>query len=1039
MLYADITDFRLINYHYGMDRGNALLLSIEHYLRRLPHVLVFERVFSDQFTVLVRLPELPEQDMLIDTVEHRISAFTKHQQKQFPACRLRIACGIYQMPDQDLITAIDCANAARKLAKRGTDSHAVLFDKTVRDRMLDHQQIERETYLALREERFTFYLQPKVDLLTGKIIGAEALARGITTDGTIQPPASFTSIMEENGTIVDLDLLILRQVCAFLRRRLDDELPTVRISVNLSRLHIANPDTPGRLHRIAESYDIPPHLLEFELTETILLHEFSGAKTLIDALRDYGYQVSIDDFGAGYAGINIWQTLNFDALKLDRVFLSEEEPVKTRNAAILPNVINIAQQLEIKAICEGVEDAMQCRYLLRMGCTQAQGFYFSRPLPVEDFCALFEEQGGCYDLDFQETTDTRAALTLPPVAEEASAQDPPEKKKRSLPSYYAVMLACGLTLVLCVFATLAFVQQNVSELFVRSIQNNLDSYIDGQITETNGRIREVEATLHAIATVIEHEGEASVDSYLDAINIGNDTMTLLYTTTPDYVSYIKNATTDEAEMNAAYLERLQAGETVISEVVYSELAGGIFCFTLASPVMSDGEMIGCLRAIVNAHELVSTDQYASPYGEVVLSLLTNKHGELLFTESPDLGFQTPAEALRLLGLDPAFEDDILEMVSKPDSTSQLLGTVDGIPYYFSSVGYAYNDWQLAVFFRASAVNSITDTLMLYTFTATFVLLVVVLAICYLLFNYLRRWNGRLSLSEQRYQILEQFSDTALFDYDVVNDRLYLTPNAAHVFRAHEWKRKGFLTSMVQSSSIHPADCKAVQTMMEGKNHSEKQELRIRLLHPTLDRYTWCLVQFKYIYEDGSDGALASVVGKVVNIDEQQRHEEYLLEKSARDSLTGLLNRATTEKTIRHRLRHDAAGMLAMIDIDNFKQINDTQGHNIGDHVLREVAGYLKNVFSQGDVLGRSGGDEMLLYMRDIGDRTLVRRKMQLLQNLLNEHARGTHTPITVSIGIACFPEHGETFETLYRSADQAMYRAKDAGKNCFRFFDDPDK
>lgn len=164
-----------------------------------------------------------------------------------------------------------------------------------------------------------------MDLETGRTIGAEALARRVGRDGSIIYPDAFLSVMEANGSIVELDMLIYRKVCAFLADRREKGLPVVQTSVNLSRLHIHNPETADIIHSVAQAYEIPSDLLEFELTETILLDEFSGAKQLIDRLRAYGYRVSIDDFGSGYSGINIWQELNFDVLKLDKKFLSTKK------------------------------------------------------------------------------------------------------------------------------------------------------------------------------------------------------------------------------------------------------------------------------------------------------------------------------------------------------------------------------------------------------------------------------------------------------------------------------------------------------------------------------------------------------------------------------------------------------------------------------------------------------------------------------------------------------------------------------------------
>ncbi len=162
--------------------------------------------------------------------------------------------------------------------------------------------------------------------------------------------------------------------------------------MNLSRLHLRVPGTAQRLHDMAQEHGVPPELLEFELTETIMLNEFAEAKRFCQQLRGYGYTMSIDDYGAGYAGVNILQELDFDVLKLDRRFVQRGAP-SPRNRAILPDILNSLRKLGIDAICEGVETQEQCRYLAEVGCRYVQAYYFSRPVPPQVFYDLYRETG----------------------------------------------------------------------------------------------------------------------------------------------------------------------------------------------------------------------------------------------------------------------------------------------------------------------------------------------------------------------------------------------------------------------------------------------------------------------------------------------------------------------------------------------------------------------------------------------------------------------------------------------------------------------
>lgn len=400
LFFADFADFKLVNYYYGMEKGNELLNAVVKFVRNIPEVAYCERVFSDQFLFIVLAKAQRSDEEIIASYNHFAEAFLSAQRPKYPACNLRFHCGIFPMKDRNVLEAIDNANMARLDAKRTGAPTAVLFTQSKLSELAARKEKEREITLALHENRFAFYLQPKVDLLTGQIIGAEALARRFTPEGALIYPDNFIPIMEQNGSIVDLDFSILEQVCQHMADRLRKGFPVVRTSVNLSRAHILNCEDLDKIHAVVEKYGIPPDLMEFELTENILLDDFEKARSFGDRLRAFGYKTSVDDFGSGYSGINIWQELSFDVLKLDRKFLSDDPILHSRNAAIIPSIIDIAQRLNIDVICEGVERADQCRCLLELGCRYAQGFYFSKAVPPDTFYQIYHDQHGHYPLSF---------------------------------------------------------------------------------------------------------------------------------------------------------------------------------------------------------------------------------------------------------------------------------------------------------------------------------------------------------------------------------------------------------------------------------------------------------------------------------------------------------------------------------------------------------------------------------------------------------------------------------------------------------------
>ena len=397
---ADYASFKLINHTYGFGRGDELLNKTVQFVRSIPECVLCERAAMDQFVFVIVTKKSRTEEEIVASCNAWVEKFLSGEQDNYPACALKVWCGIYEIRDRDVTAAVDNANLARMEAKTTWEQTTVLFKESMLDKLVEQRKQEAVVDLALREGRFTFYLQPQVNLTSGEIVGAEALARGFQPDGQLISPAVFIPIFEKNGLILDLDYLVLEQVCQHIRERLDAGNAVIPISVNLSRLHLRKQDTAERIHTITEKFNIPPELLMFELTENIMLHEFVSAKSLGSSLRSFGYRISVDDFGSGYAGIDVWRNLSFDELKLDRSFLTEDPETKQRNEIIVSGLVGIAQKLKIGVICEGVETPQQCKDLLGAGCHLAQGFYFSKPLPVEDFYAAYQDLHGHYPMDY---------------------------------------------------------------------------------------------------------------------------------------------------------------------------------------------------------------------------------------------------------------------------------------------------------------------------------------------------------------------------------------------------------------------------------------------------------------------------------------------------------------------------------------------------------------------------------------------------------------------------------------------------------------
>jgi EAL domain-containing protein (putative c-di-GMP-specific phosphodiesterase class I) len=244
---------------------------------------------------------------------------------------------------------------------------------------------------ALENHEFKVFLQPKMNMFTDKVIGAEALVRWFKPDGTMVSPGEFIPIFEENGFVTHLDFEMLRQVLEMQQHRLQEGKPIVNISVNFSRKHQENQVYLNRLDELMAQYDVPAKSLEIEITESVFMQDLAPLIDSICQLKKRGFSVSIDDFGAGYSSLNVLSRVKADIVKLDRQFLLDVEMEKDNfSSEFLQLLINMIKKLGFNVLAEGVETAEQVTLLKNAGCRFAQGFYYARPMPINEFLEFLD-------------------------------------------------------------------------------------------------------------------------------------------------------------------------------------------------------------------------------------------------------------------------------------------------------------------------------------------------------------------------------------------------------------------------------------------------------------------------------------------------------------------------------------------------------------------------------------------------------------------------------------------------------------------------
>lgn len=390
LLYSDFTNFKFFNEVYGYNAGNNMLKEYAAYLESSPAVFQC-RITADSFVALYALDDV---ETLRQGFISRGSQFCEVAHQHYAKCKLGLAGGI-AVVDRSLDSIslnIDNANTARKSVKKDTTVQVEVYTAELREEQQKQIEIVSHMTEALENKEFKVFLQPKMNMFNDKVIGAEALVRWFKQDGTMVSPGEFIPIFEENGFVTHLDFEMMRQVLDMQQKRLDEGKPIVNISVNFSRKHQENQAYLDRLDELMAQYKVPAKSLEIEITESVFMQDLAPLIDSICQLKKRGFSVSIDDFGAGYSSLNVLSKVKADIVKLDRQFLLDVEMEKDNiTSEFLQLLINMIKKLGFSVLAEGVETAEQVALLKNAGCRFAQGFYYARPMPIEQFLEFLDK------------------------------------------------------------------------------------------------------------------------------------------------------------------------------------------------------------------------------------------------------------------------------------------------------------------------------------------------------------------------------------------------------------------------------------------------------------------------------------------------------------------------------------------------------------------------------------------------------------------------------------------------------------------------
>ncbi len=376
---SNIRDFKFVNELFGIEKGNDILLRQAEMMRTYAGTeALCARLQGDRFAVCMEQNAFREE-MLLEIVE-------KIQEEiNNSSFRLHVFAGVYniQNPEEPVSIMCDKANLASETIKNDYHSSIAYYDDELLKRSIEERRIIGEFERALEHDEFVMFLQPQVDK-TGNAYGAEALVRWQHPDRGLLSPAVFIDILEKSGLIYKLDRYIWEKAAKKLAEWKKKNAGEYHISVNISTKDFYLVDVYETFTGLVRKYEIDPEMLKLEITETALMSDFKKNMEILKRLQDFGFKIEIDDFGSGYSSLNMLKDISADVLKIDMGFLrASENEIKGKD--ILESIIVLAKKLGMEVITEGVETEKQLVMLTKMGCKMFQGYYFSRPVPVDEF------------------------------------------------------------------------------------------------------------------------------------------------------------------------------------------------------------------------------------------------------------------------------------------------------------------------------------------------------------------------------------------------------------------------------------------------------------------------------------------------------------------------------------------------------------------------------------------------------------------------------------------------------------------------------
>lgn len=804
---------------------------------------------------------------------------------------------------------------------------------------------------------FSVLYQPFVDAHNGEVHGCEALMRW--NDEQFPEgvrPFEFIPYLEESGLITAVTTWLMDVTFAQAARWIERD-PTFVMNINLSKYVLDDPDFKFCILETAKKHQVDPHNIMLELTESGMITDAAGLGDTFDFLRSQGFGVAFDDFGTGYASLNLFRVIAADELKIDRNFL-ERITYDVNDQRIVSHIIDLSHSMNLSVCVEGVETEEVLSIVRSMGADYIQGFYYDRPIDAD----TFERRYLRGEMQASEEQEAAARSIVYAHAQPVQPLSPGTLIDRAHAGVFQVAMDENFTFITC------------NEGYRRML---------GYTT-------------------------AEIESKL-----GNRALAIVH---PDDMAYV----------NEEIRRQLGQGDTVLIEFRIVRADGRPLWITGTGNVvrpktgtpylvvvimdtdrfkretLKDAKELALLRHILDnapiAIKCLSYDEY-----------FTIKHLSGAFLST--IGYTRDEIRDR-------FDNRYTNLVH-PDDIAPAVATVQEK----AQPGHVFD---LCYRLRAS------DGRMLWLSTKTklcepdengvsdFVSVVMEV-----------EGPGAMSeglLLDNRFQTASQRWGDVLFNLYPDTGKIEFTDNYEDELGAPP------CATITEQLALSPEDDRETiaACIEQARNGIVPAPIEMRIAPRGDQEYIWCSLSFNCA--EASEGNPVAIFGRIKNIDAEKRERDELLHDSQTDPLCDVLNKITVEHVVEEALSTaspEAHFSFAIIDIDNFKAVNDTAGHLMGDQMLVTMATTLKSLVSEQGVVGRIGGDEFMVFQPcDADSQKQLEFGQRIIDKLAHDGAFEDETVrLHTSVGLACYPEDGTSFYELFKHADAALYLAKERGKN----------